>query len=79
MTLRFGKRWGWASDRGLTQRESETVRDFGTTDMSLRDELAEVIHWWRTGQMADQDFHPATFAEARAVIELLDELYARMQ
>ena len=79
MTLRFGKRWGWATDRAVAQRESEAVRDFGTADVSLRDELAEVIHLWRTGRVADHDVHPAEFAEARAVIELLDELYARMR
>jgi len=79
MTLRFGKRWGWAIGRGVTQQESEAVQDFGTMDMSLRDELAAVIHAWRTGRVADHNFHPATFAEARAVIELLDELYARMR
>lgn len=79
MTLRFGKRWGWATGRDVTQRESEAVQDFGTTDMSLRDELAEVVHSWRTGRVHDDTLHPATFAEARAVIELLDELYARMR
>jgi 1,5-anhydro-D-fructose reductase (1,5-anhydro-D-mannitol-forming) len=77
MSLRFGKRWGWAD--GVTQRESEAVEDFGTEDMSLRDELAEVTHSWRTGQVADHRLHPATFAEACTVIELLDELYARMR
>jgi 1,5-anhydro-D-fructose reductase (1,5-anhydro-D-mannitol-forming) len=79
MILRFGKRWGWANGHGATQRESETVWDFGATDVSLRDELAEVIHSWRTCQAADHDLHPANFPEARAVIELLDELYARMR
>jgi 1,5-anhydro-D-fructose reductase (1,5-anhydro-D-mannitol-forming) len=79
MILRFGKRWGWANGRRATQRESEEVRHFGAADLSLRHELAEVTHSWRTGQVADHDFHPATFAEARAVIELLDELYARMR
>jgi 1,5-anhydro-D-fructose reductase (1,5-anhydro-D-mannitol-forming) len=79
MSLRFGKRWGWANGRGVTQRESETVWDFGSTDMSLHDELAEVTNSWHTGQVADHDLHPAKFAEACAVIELLDELYARMQ
>jgi 1,5-anhydro-D-fructose reductase (1,5-anhydro-D-mannitol-forming) len=79
MTLRFGKRWGWAADRAVTQRESETVRDFGIADVSLRDELAVAIHLWRTGRAADDDFHPAKFAEARAVIDLLDDLYARMR
>ena len=79
MILRFGKRWGWAGGRGLTQRESEEVWHFGAADLSLRDELAEVTHSWRTGQVADHNFHPATFAEARAVIELLDELYARLR
>jgi len=79
MILRFGKRWGWAGGRGLTQRESEEVRHFGAADLSLRDELAEVTRSWRTGQMADHNLHPATFAEARAVIELLDELYGWMR
>jgi len=79
MILRFGKRWGWANGRGVTQRESEEVWHFGAADLSLRDELAEVTHSWRTGQVADHNFHPATFAEARAVIELLDELRARVR
>jgi 1,5-anhydro-D-fructose reductase (1,5-anhydro-D-mannitol-forming) len=79
MILRFGKRWGWANGQGATQRESETVSDFGTTDVSLRDELAEVIHSWRTCQAVDHGLHPASFSEARAVVELLDELYARMR
>ena len=79
MTVRFGKRWGWDTGRGVTQRESEAVRAFGTTDGSFHDELAEVIHLWRTGQATDHDAHPATFAEACAVLELVDELYARMQ
>jgi 1,5-anhydro-D-fructose reductase (1,5-anhydro-D-mannitol-forming) len=77
MSLRFGKRWGWAD--GVTQRESEDVSDFGTKDLSLRDELAEVTRAWRAGEVADRHMHPATFAEACTVIELLDELYARMQ
>jgi 1,5-anhydro-D-fructose reductase (1,5-anhydro-D-mannitol-forming) len=79
MTVRFGKRWGWDTGRGITQRESETVRDFGTTDRSFHDELAEVINLWSRGQAADHDVHPATFADARAVLELLDELYARLR
>lgn len=78
MILRLGKRWGWDADRDLTQRESEAVEEFGTTDLSLRDELAEVTRSWRTDRLPDHAFHPATFAEARAVVELLDELYARM-
>jgi 1,5-anhydro-D-fructose reductase (1,5-anhydro-D-mannitol-forming) len=79
MTVRFGKRWGWDTGRGVTQRESETVRDFGSTDGSFHDELAEVVNLWCTGQAADHDIHPATFADACAVLELLDELYARIQ
>jgi 1,5-anhydro-D-fructose reductase (1,5-anhydro-D-mannitol-forming) len=79
MTLRFGERWGWADGGGVTQRESETVRNFGTVDMSLQDETAEVIHSWRTGEVAVDDVHPATFAEAHAVIEFLTELYARVR
>ena len=79
MILRFGKRWGWANGRGVTQRESEEVWHFGSADLSLRDELAEVTHSWRTGQVADHSLHPATFAEACAVIELLADLYARMR
>jgi 1,5-anhydro-D-fructose reductase (1,5-anhydro-D-mannitol-forming) len=79
MTVRFGKRWGWHTVRGGTQRESETVRDFGTTDGSFHNELAEVINLWCAGQAADHEVHPATFADACAVLELLDELYARIQ
>jgi predicted dehydrogenase len=77
MNLRFGKRWGWAD--GVTQAKSEAVSDFGNNDLSLRDELAEITRAWRTGRVADHHTHPATFAEARAVIELLDELYTRLR
>ena len=79
MTVRFGKRWGWDTGRGVTQRESEILQDFGTTDGSLHDELAEVVNLWSTGQTGDHDVHPATFADACAVLELLDELYARIR
>ena len=79
MTVRFGKRWGWHTGRGVTQRESETVQEFGTTDGSFHDELAEVINLWRTGQATDRAVNPATFTDACAVLELLDELYARIK
>jgi 1,5-anhydro-D-fructose reductase (1,5-anhydro-D-mannitol-forming) len=78
MSVRVGKRWGWATGSDVTQKESETVRAFGSTDTSLRDELAHAISLWRTGRPANSDVHPATFAEARVVIELLEGLYARM-
>ncbi|HEY3257347.1 MAG TPA: Gfo/Idh/MocA family oxidoreductase [Gemmatimonadaceae bacterium] len=79
MTVRFGKRWGWADGPGLTQRESETVQDFGTMDASFREELEGVLHSWRTGETVAHWPHPASFREAGAVIELLEELYARMR
>jgi 1,5-anhydro-D-fructose reductase (1,5-anhydro-D-mannitol-forming) len=79
LSIRLGKRWGWTTGRDFTQTKSETVRDFGSTDTSLRDELEQAIRLWQTGPTADSDVHPATFAEARAVIELLEELYARMR
>jgi 1,5-anhydro-D-fructose reductase (1,5-anhydro-D-mannitol-forming) len=78
MTVRFGKRWGWESGRGVTQRESETLRDFGTTDGSFHDELAEIVNLWSTGQPAVHDVRPATFSDACTVLELLEELYARI-
>lgn len=78
MTLRFGRRWGWTGGEGITQRESETVREFGTTDTSFRDELAEVVRSWRIGQAAEDDPHPATFSEARRVVELFHDVYARI-
>jgi 1,5-anhydro-D-fructose reductase (1,5-anhydro-D-mannitol-forming) len=79
MTVRFGKRWGWAGNAGVTQRESETVQEFGIADRSFQDELAGVLRLWRTGDAVDGWPHPATFHEARMVIELLEALYARMR
>jgi 1,5-anhydro-D-fructose reductase (1,5-anhydro-D-mannitol-forming) len=79
MILRFGERWGWTGSGSATQKESERVHDFGITDTSLRDELAYVTRMWRVGEVADRNVHPASFAEARAVIELLEKLYAQMR
>jgi predicted dehydrogenase len=79
MTLRFGKRWAWSHHPGVTQRESEIVEEFGRADTSFRDELADVLRIWRTGGAVGGWPHPATFREARAVIELLEALYARMR
>jgi predicted dehydrogenase len=79
MTVRFGQRWGWSDGAGLTQQESETVHEFGVDDTSFHDELSHVIHLWRKGEASNSWPHPATFREARAVIELLEALYARMR
>jgi len=78
MTVRFGQRWGWSDGAGLTQQESETVQEFGADDTSFHNELSDVIHLWRKGEGVNGWPHPATFREGRAVIELLEALYARM-
>jgi 1,5-anhydro-D-fructose reductase (1,5-anhydro-D-mannitol-forming) len=76
MTLRTGERWGWTRVAGASQRETETVHDFGVRNNSLRDELEAVIRAW-TGDRLSEEPHPATMSEAREVTELCESLYAR--
>ena len=76
MTLRFGNRWGWTRAHGASQRETEEQFDFGTQDASLGTELEAVVAAWRSNEARARTPHPATMAEARAVTELCDSLYA---
>ena len=78
MTLRIGERWGWTKREGVTQRATEEVADFGSTDSSLLDELRDVVAAWRSGDVPAGRLHPATMAEARAVTELCALLYDRI-
>ena len=78
MTLRLGDRWGWTRADGTSQLETEEQLDFGTQDASMRAELEAVVAAWRSDDGRAGTPHPATMAEARAVTELCDSLYARI-
>jgi 1,5-anhydro-D-fructose reductase (1,5-anhydro-D-mannitol-forming) len=78
MTLRVGRRWAWADANVAGQRESEELKDYGSHNDSLRDELADVISRWRGEQPPSGGAQPATMSEARMVAELCDELYTRL-
>jgi 1,5-anhydro-D-fructose reductase (1,5-anhydro-D-mannitol-forming) len=77
ITLRLGRRWGWNDHAGKTQRETEEFCDFAPTDTSLRDELAAVVERW-LGAGPPDGIGPATFADARRIADLCDELYAQI-
>jgi hypothetical protein len=77
--MRFGNRWGWTRGDGASQRETEEQFDFGTQDASIRTELATVVAAWHSNEARAGAPHPATMAEARAVTELCDSLYARIR
>jgi 1,5-anhydro-D-fructose reductase (1,5-anhydro-D-mannitol-forming) len=75
MTLRLGRRWAWAGAGAISQRDSEEVRDYGSHNDSLRDELADVVTRWRGEELPAGDSQPATMHEARRVTELCEQLY----
>jgi 1,5-anhydro-D-fructose reductase (1,5-anhydro-D-mannitol-forming) len=78
MTFRSGERWAWTKREGLSQRETETLENFGDRDDSLQAELTAVVDAWRRRSTPTGDPHPATMSEARAVTELCELLYARI-
>jgi predicted dehydrogenase len=78
MTLRLGRRWAWAEPGGMSQRESEDLRDYGARNDSLRDELADVVALWRGEPVPAHTPLPATMSEARRVTELCQQLYMRL-
>jgi 1,5-anhydro-D-fructose reductase (1,5-anhydro-D-mannitol-forming) len=78
MTLRLGRRWAWAGAGVTSQRESEELRDYGTRNDSLRDELAGVVARWRGEETPAGDAQPATMSEARRITELCERLYRRI-
>jgi 1,5-anhydro-D-fructose reductase (1,5-anhydro-D-mannitol-forming) len=77
MRLTLGRRWAWSEPGAPSQRESEDTRDFGSENLSLRDELDAVAGAWREGASPAGPVHPATMAEGRAVTELCEQLYQR--
>jgi predicted dehydrogenase len=78
MELRIGRRWAWAEPGGKSQREAEETHSFGSENVSLRDELEAVVEAWRAGNSAPGPVHPATMEEGRAVTELCEHLYERV-
>jgi predicted dehydrogenase len=76
-TVRVGRRWAWAQPGAPSQRESEETADFGPGNVSLTDELHDVIDRW-SGATPVAGPHPATFAEAARVTALCDAVYARI-
>jgi 1,5-anhydro-D-fructose reductase (1,5-anhydro-D-mannitol-forming) len=78
MTLRLGRRWAWTEAGTASQRESEIVRNYGTHNDSLRDELAGVVARWRGEELPTDRPHPATMPEARHITELCERLYPRI-
>jgi 1,5-anhydro-D-fructose reductase (1,5-anhydro-D-mannitol-forming) len=78
MTLRLGRRWGWAQAGAASQRTSEQTWDFGERNDSLRDELADVVGRWRGEPGVSGEPQPASMREALAVTELCEQLYPRI-
>jgi 1,5-anhydro-D-fructose reductase (1,5-anhydro-D-mannitol-forming) len=78
MTLRRGRRWAWRDPGVSSQRDSEEIRDFGTKDTSLREELAAVVAAWTGHEPAADAPAPAGMTEARCVTELCEQLYPRI-
>ena len=78
MTLRLGRRWAWTAAGAAGQRESEEVRDFGTRDESLREELSQVVARWRARRTPPDAVEPATMSQARRVTEHCEQLYGQI-
>jgi 1,5-anhydro-D-fructose reductase (1,5-anhydro-D-mannitol-forming) len=79
MRLRVGRRWAWSKPGATSQRDTEDTYDFGSHDGSLRDELSSVLGAWRDESSHAGAVHPATMAEGRAVTELCEQLYERLE
>jgi predicted dehydrogenase len=77
-TVRLGRRWAWRDGGGVSQRETEEVRDFGLENRSLRDELAAVVASWTGEALAARGPRPATMPEALRVAELCDAMYGML-
>lgn len=78
MTLRVGRRWAWTDAGAVSQRDSEEMRDYGASNDSLRDELADVVARWRGEETSTGGPGPATMSEAGDVTELCERLYRRI-
>ena len=75
MVSRLGRRWAWNQDpEGRSQRDTETVRDYGDHNLSLEHELEAVLRLWLGEEAPRGGPHPATMAEGRRVTELAAEL-----
>jgi predicted dehydrogenase len=79
MTLRLGHRWAWTEANAASQRDTEEIWDFGAQDHSLHAELAHVVARWRGDRIDAGEPQSATIAEGRAITELCDRLYRRLQ
>jgi predicted dehydrogenase len=77
MSLRIGRRWAWNERGAGSQRETEETHDFGGENLSFRDELEQVLAIWTEAGEAGP-VHPATVAEGRAVTDLCEQLYSRL-
>jgi predicted dehydrogenase len=77
-TVRLGRRWAWRDGGGVSQRETEDVRDFGLENRSLRDELAAVVAAWTGEGLPQRGPRPATMPEALRVAELCDAMYGML-
>jgi predicted dehydrogenase len=75
-TIRVGARWAWESANGRSQQETESATDFGSENRSLEDEVEAVARRWLGWDAGE--IEPATPADAVAVAELCDELYAKL-
>ena len=74
---RFGRRWAWNDGRGLTQRETETLTDYGPRNDSLDVEMAAVVDRWSGKPPADDGLPgPATLADGVRIAELCDRMYS---
>lgn len=77
MSLRIGRRWAWSEPGAGSQRETEERHNYGDENVSLRDELEQVLYAW-AGAGDTGAIHPATMAEGRAVTELCEQLYKHL-
>jgi len=75
-TIRIGARWAWEAAGGRSQQETESATDFGSENRSLEQEVEAVVRRWLGEQPGG--IEPATPAEAVAVAELCEELYAKL-
>jgi predicted dehydrogenase len=75
--IRFGRRWAWDDGRGLNQKQTEEVIDFGSHNDSLDIEMAAVVDAWAGVAPTTTDGPgPATLQDGARIAELCDQMYA---
>ena len=80
MVSRLGRRWAWNEDpQRRSQRETETVCDYGDQNDSLSDELEAVVRRWLGEQPSAEGPQPATMAEGRRITEFAEQLSAMLE